>query len=352
MALSVHHIAEKVGCSFRGDGETLISGIAPLETAQAKHISFLANPKYARLLDQSAAGCIIISENLTAIKPGTYLLARNPYYIFALVSQLFYQPVSTPDGISPDAVLEEEVQIGNDCSISPFVYLARGARIGDRVTVYPHVYIGQNSIVGDGTLIYPNVTIRENVTIGKRVIIHSSTVIGSDGYGFAQEGERHYKIPQTGEVIIEDDVELGAGVTIDRGTLGPTRIGRGTKCDNQVHIAHNVTVGDNSLLIAQVGISGSSKIGKSVTIAGQSGLVGHITIGDRTIIAAASSVTKSFPAGSMISGLIPARDHKKAKRTIASLFRLPNLINRVNSLEKILKDKGLMNSGPTKTHED
>lgn len=338
MSFTVAEIAEKCNCSFKGNGELLILGIAPIETADSSQITFLTNPKYEKLLPNSSAGCIILKPEQCEELEGTFILSHNPYYIFALIAQMFYKPPSVYDGVSEKAFLAENVQVGENVSVFPFVYLSKGVQIGNNVTIYPNVFIGENSRIDDDTLIYANVSIRENVFIGKRVIIHSGTVIGSDGYGFATEKGIHHKIPQTGDVIIEDDVELGACVTIDRGTLGPTCIGKGTKFDNQVHIAHNVSIGENSLVIAQAGISGSTKIGKSVTIAGQSGLAGHLNIGDNVIIAGRSAVINSLKSGSIVSGFIPARDHRKSLRVSASLASLPELIKRVKRLEKLISE--------------
>lgn len=337
-SVTVARLAGLVDCSVRGDGDHLLKGIAPLEAAGPEEIAFLANPRYASQVGRSKAGCIIAIQQVADQHPErTFLVARNPYYVFALVSQHFHPPLKpAPPGIDPRTVIEESVLIGANVTIMAFVYISKGSTIGDRVTLYPNVFIGQHCTIGDDTLVYPNVAIREGTSIGKRVIIHSGTVIGSDGYGFATEAGIHHKIPQAGDVIIEDDVELGAGVTIDRGTLGSTIIGRGTKFDNQVHIAHNVTIGEHSLLVAQVGISGSTKVGKGVTIAGQSGLTGHITVGDHAIIGAGSAVLKNVKQGAVVSGLFPARDHNQAKRIIASMTRVPALLARVRKIEAVL----------------
>ncbi|MBN2382909.1 UDP-3-O-(3-hydroxymyristoyl)glucosamine N-acyltransferase [bacterium] len=342
MNLSVRHIAEQVHCEWVGEGDRIITGIAPLETAGPNQITFLTNPRLAKFLDQSQAGCIIVSKKVAQGRAGTFLVSGNPYYTFALVSQLFHPLARPRPGISDQAVIEENVSIAEACCIYPFVYISSGTHIGPGVTIFPHVFIGRDVTIGQDTYIYANVTIRENVRIGQRVIIHSGTVVGSDGYGFATEAGAHYKIPQIGNVIIEDEVELGAGVTIDRGTLGSTVIGRGTKFDNQVHIAHNVTIGEHSLLVAQVGIAGSTHIGKHVTIAGKSGVSGHLTVGDNASIAAATAVIKSVKPGAIVSGILPAREIHKAHRSIAALFRLPHFITKLTRLEKILRAKGIL----------
>lgn len=342
VSFTVSNLARQLNASFEGDGELLIEKVVAIETAGPRDITFLANMKYAHLLEHSKAGCIIVPLSFAGkLADRTIILAEDPYFMFARVMQLFYQPVHPDEGISAHCLIGKNVTIGSVPRISAFVCLADDVTIGDNVILYPGVYVGKGSSIGDGSIIYPNVTLREDVHLGRNVIVHSGTVIGSDGYGFAFHQGKHHKIPQTGNVVIEDDVELGACVTIDRAVMGTTTIGKGTKFDNQVHIAHNVSIGEHSLIIAQSGVSGSTKVGKYVTIAGQSGLVGHITIGNGVTIAAGSAVTKSIPDGKTVSGLIPAREHSKSQKAIAAMHRLPELVKRVNELEKIIKKHGL-----------
>jgi UDP-3-O-[3-hydroxymyristoyl] glucosamine N-acyltransferase len=238
-----------------------------------------------------------------------------------------------PKGIHPTAVIGKEVILGKDVAVEPYVVIDDHAVIEDSTIIYMGVYVGHHTRIGKDCLIYPHVTIRERVTVGDRVIIHSGSVIGSDGFGFSTVKGAHHKIPQIGTVIIEDDVEIGANVTIDRARFDKTWIKKGTKIDNLVQIAHNVIIGENSVIVSQTGISGSTEIGNNVTLAGQSGIVGHITIGDNAVIAAQSGVTKSVPANTCVSGY-PAKPHSKAKRINACLQRLPELFKSIVKLHE------------------
>jgi UDP-3-O-[3-hydroxymyristoyl] glucosamine N-acyltransferase len=265
-------------------------------------------------------------------------VVANPKYAFARLVQQFFVAPYKARGIAPQVVQGIGAQIGPDVSIWPFVTLGDRVRIGARVTLYPGVFIGDDSVVEDDSLLYPNVTVQERCTIGKRVIIHSGTVIGSDGFGYVQQEGRHHKIPQIGTVVIEDDVELGANVTVDRATFGRTVIKRGAKVDNLVQIAHNVVIGSNCILVAQAGISGSTALGKNVVLAGQVGVAGHLTLGDNVMVGAQAGVTKSVPAGARLWGT-PARPLARVKRVHAVLQRLPELYQKVEELEKLLKKK-------------
>ncbi|MCH7505551.1 UDP-3-O-(3-hydroxymyristoyl)glucosamine N-acyltransferase, partial [PVC group bacterium] len=238
------------------------------------------------------------------------LIVENPYYAFACILHLFDDRPKPKPGIHPKAHMGNNVRTGRDVSIGPLAVVEDGAELGDRVTIYPGVYIGPRARIGDDTILYANVTVADGVRIGKRVIVHSGTVIGSDGFGFASHEGRHYKIPQVGSVVVEDDVEIGANVAIDRGALGDTRIGRGTKIDNLVQIAHNVRIGENGLLISQVGISGSVEIGKNVTLAGQTGVAGHLKIGDKVIAGGRAGIAKDVSPGQVVSGA-PAIPHRQ-----------------------------------------
>jgi len=241
-----------------------------------------------------------------------------------------------PPGVHPTSILSRGAVISPQASIGPFSFVGEDTSIGPGSQVYPFVYIGRGCKIGEETTIFPQVFIGDGCEVGDRVIIHSGAVLGSDGFGFVQEGRAYRKIPQIGGVIVGDDVEIGANVAIDRATLGATRIGRGTKLDNLVHIGHNVQVGENAAIVAQVGISGSTVVGSGVRIAGQAGLTGHIRIGDNSTIAAQAGVTKSVPAGGFVSGY-PARPHQLARKIAASEARLPELFKRVKDLEDALR---------------
>jgi UDP-3-O-[3-hydroxymyristoyl] glucosamine N-acyltransferase len=233
-------------------------------------------------------------------------------------------------------VIAPTARIGSGVHIGPNVVIEEGTAIGDGSTILAGSYVGRDTEVGAGCLIYPNATIREEIRIGSRVIIHSGAVIGSDGFGFVREGEVYRKIPQIGTVVIEDDVEVGANVTIDRATTGTTVVGKGTKIDNLVQVGHNVTIGENCILVAQVGIGGSTQLGNGVTMAGQAGAVGHITIGEGATVGAQGGVHKSIPTGMTVSGY-PAREHTQANRIYASLLKLPELLKKVADIAERLK---------------
>ena len=262
---------------------------------------------------------------------------------FARVAQTFFVRRQAPPGITEPVIQGVDVRIGTDPSIWPFVTLGDRVTIGNRVTLYPGVFVGADSTIGDDSVLYPNVVVREGCSLGARVVVHSGTVIGADGFGYVQHEGRHHKIPQLGGVVIEDDVELGANVTVDRATFGRTLIKQGTKVDNLVQIAHNVTVGEHCILVAQVGIAGSTTIGRHVMIGGQAGLADHLTIGDQVMIAAKAGVNRSIESNQMVGG-IPAMPQEKALRIQGGIFQLPvmkelvrNLEQRVATLETQLK---------------
>ncbi len=261
------------------------------------------------------------------------IVVDNPMLAFARVAQRFFVQTPSPRGIADSVMQGVDVRIGSDPSIWPFVTLGDRVTIGNRVTLYPGVFVGSDSTIGDDCVLHPNVVVLEGCSLGARVIVHSGTVIGADGFGYVQHQGRHHKIPQLGDVVIEDDVELGANVTIDRATLGHTLIKQGTKVDNLVQIAHNVTVGEHCILVAQVGIAGSTTIGRYVMIGGQAGLADHLTIGDQVMIAAKSGVNRSIEANQIVGG-IPAMPREKALRIQGGIFQLPETRETVRKLEE------------------
>jgi UDP-3-O-[3-hydroxymyristoyl] glucosamine N-acyltransferase len=330
---TVAEIARLLEGEVMGDGQARIKGVAGIAEAQPGEITFLDSPQYASFLQTTAASAVIVSAE-TSYPGKTLIRVSQPRLAFARTMRLFYATIAAgPRGIHPTAVIGERVKLGQDVGIGAQAVVGDGVEIGDGAVIFPLVSIGERTRIGSGSVIYANVTIREGVIVGKDVIIHSGAVIGSDGFGYAQDGDHHLKIPQVGTVIIEDEVEIGANVSIDRGTLGATRIGRGTKIDNLVQIAHNVVIGPNTLLIAQVGISGSTRIGANVILAGQVGVVGHIEIGDHSMVAAQSGVSRKIPPKTVMFGT-PARPIKKAKQIEACISRLPELFKRVHKLEK------------------
>lgn len=331
--MKLKDIARAVGGDLFGDGEFEIRGVAGIREAEPGDLTFLANGRYAEFVATTKASAILLAKDSTLSPKGmATILCRDPYVAFVAALHCFAPVETFPDGVHSAATVAATARLGAGCSVGAHAVIEEGAVLGDRVIVRPGVFIGANTTVGDDTYLHPNVTLRERLTIGRRVIVHSGTVIGSDGYGFARDGDRHVKIPQIGTVVVGDDVEVGANCAIDRGTVGATRIGRGTKIDNLVHVAHNVVVGEDTLLIAQVGISGSTEIGPRVTIAGQAGIGGHITIGANAVVGAQSGVTKSIPPNERWSGY-PARPHAENLRAQAAASRMVELAERVRVLE-------------------
>ncbi|MDD3579821.1 MAG: UDP-3-O-(3-hydroxymyristoyl)glucosamine N-acyltransferase [Desulfobacca sp.] len=335
MAKTLGELAQLVGGECQGPPELRLRGIAPFERAGPDEITFITQTRYGRRADQSQAGALVVAPQWRHLQR-PLIITADPYLAYAKIAQVFAPPRARWPGISNRAFLGKAITLGQEVSIAPLVCIGDQVRLGDRVTLMPGTVVGDRVSIGADTLVYPNVTILDGCSLGQRVIVHSGTVIGSDGFGFAPDGEEFVKIPQLGTVIIEDDVEIGANCTIDRGALGETRIGRGVKIDNLVQIAHNVVIGDNSIVVAQVGISGSTHIGKNVQLAGQVGLVGHIEIGDRVRIGAQSGVTHSIPAGQTVTGS-PARPHAEFLRLMGVLSKLPQLYKTVKDLEKNIK---------------
>jgi UDP-3-O-[3-hydroxymyristoyl] glucosamine N-acyltransferase len=344
METTLKQIADLFEGEIRGDSDLRIKGIAGLREAGPGEISFLANLRYGSDLSTTRASAVILGRNASehifqSLKDRgiSVIMAEDPYYGFAQCVGYFHTTPYQPIGISSPASVGKGVAMGKDISIHPFVRIENHAKIGDRTTVYSGTFIGEGSEIGDDCLIYPNVTIREKAKVGNRVILHSGVVIGSDGFGFATRKGKHHKIPQVGTVVIEDDVELGANVTVDRAAMGKTVIKRGTKVDNLVQIAHNVVVGEDSLIVAQAGISGSTELGHHVILAGQVGVVGHIRIGDEVRVGAQSGVVQDIPSGQTVSGT-PTIPHQKWLRVQAVIKILPELNKKINELEKKLKD--------------
>lgn len=332
MTRTLGELAIFLGGELHGPADLAIEGIAPIDQATEREITFIAQKRFTRLVDQSrAAGFIVSRENADLPRP--LIIVPHPYLAYARVATLFAPPLRRWPGVSDLAFLGQEVVLGQEVSIAPLAFIGAGAELGDRVTIMPGGVIGEEVRIGSDTLIYPNVTIRERCTVGARCIIHSGTVIGSDGFGFVPGEAGHVKIPQLGIVVIEDDVEIGANCAIDRGALGATRVGRGVKIDNLVHLAHNVQVGEYSLLVAQVGISGSTKLGKGVVLAGQVGLTGHIELGDGVQVGAQSGVHHSVSAGQTVSGS-PARPHRDWLQHMSHIPKLPDIYRRLKQLEQ------------------
>ena len=335
MELSLARIAEVVNGEIKGDKNKNICGVAPFDDAAGDEITFAGNAKFLKKIDKTDAGAIIVPRDFQA-STKNILQVDNPQLAFAKVLNLFHPPLKPEPGISSYSYIGKNFLCGREASIAPFAVIGNNVTVGHGIALSPNVVIGDNVVMGNDVRIYPNVTILERCTIGNRVIIHAGTVIGSDGFGFAPDGKKYYKIPHTGIVQIDDDVEIGAGNTIDRATFGKTWIKSGVKTDNLVHIAHNVTVGENSVLVAQVGISGSVTIGKNAILAGQAGVVGHLNIGDNVTVGAQAGVAKSVSGDEIVSGS-PAIPHRLWLRVQKILPRLPELKKKLEEIEKRLK---------------
>lgn len=339
MEFTAQIIADFLQGDIEGNPEEIVNNISRIEEGKKGSLAFLANPKYEKYLYTSKASIILVNRNLKLEKAVNSTLIRvdDAYKAFAALLNLYTSSLPQKKGIDPNCSVSESAEVGDDCYIGDFAFLGNNVKVGNNVKIYPQVYLGDNVQVGDNTILYPGVKVYKECSIGKNCIIHSSTVIGSDGFGFAPAEGEYQKIPQIGNVIIEDDVEIGSNVSVDRATIGSTIIRRGVKLDNLIQIAHNVEVGENTGMAAQVGISGSTKIGANCIIAGQAGIVGHLNIANKTIIAAQSGVTNSIKnEGEMVLGS-PSFDLRKARRSIAVYQKLPELYSRINELEKELK---------------
>jgi UDP-3-O-[3-hydroxymyristoyl] glucosamine N-acyltransferase len=321
-----------------------VTNLAGFEEAGPNDLTFVTGDRILNTGRPTGAGILLAHRRLTEIA-NPHIVVPNPALAFAQVARTFFSPISPPRGIAAGVVRGNDTRIGPDVSIWPGVTLGDRVTIGARVTLYPGVFIGNDTSIGDDTLLYPNVVVREGCTLGKRVIIHSGTVIGSDGFGYVQDQGRHYKIPQLGGVTIEDDVELGANVTVDRATLGQTVIKQGSKVDNLVQIAHNVTIGAHSILVAQVGIAGSTRVGHHVMIGGQAGLADHLVIGDHVMIAARAGVNRSLEPSQIVSGA-PVMPHEVWVKAQAVIPRLPELRHAVRTLEERIKQLEALLSTP------
>lgn len=328
-------IADRLGLVLQGQ-DMEISGVNTLTDAGPTDISFLANAKYAEQLQDCRAAAIITAEEHAGEVPSIALVSANPYLDFARLVQIFAKPLGRFTGQSDQAVIHPQAVVHPSVEIGPFVYIGEGAHIGEGSRIFPGVHVGEDCQIGKHCTVYPRVTLMDRTRIGNNVILHAGVVLGSDGFGFAQAGQGLEKFPQIGCVVIEDNVEIGANTTIDRAALGETRIGKGTKIDNLVQIGHNVQVGENSIIVAQVGIAGSARLGKGVVLAGQVGVAGHLTIGDGCRVAAKGGIHSSIKPGTDLGGGMPSIEYKKYLKTVATIPKIPEMSKRLRRLEKEL----------------
>lgn len=336
MELPLTRIAEHIDGHIQGDGNKIICDVAPFETAASDQITFADGAKFIKRLRETSAGAVIVpthveSDGLTLIQ------VDNPKVAFIRVIELFHPMVLPFKGISKRAIIGQGLVIGDNTAIAPMVYIGNNVHIGDRTVIHPGVVLGDEVSIGSDVVLHSNVSILARCRIGNRVTIHAGTVVGSDGYGFAPDGETYVKIPHLGIVQIDNDVEIGAVNTIDRGSFGKTWIQKGVKTDNLVHIAHNVTVGENTLIVAQVGIAGSTSIGRHVILAGQAGIAGHLNIGDNSIVGPMTGIGKSVEPGQILSGGLTPLPHRRWLRMQRVIPELPELKKRLAVLEKEIK---------------
>lgn len=331
---TLKELAELVGGTVVGDESLEITRLATIETAGPGEITFLGNPKYLGYLKECRASAVIIPPGIEAAGM-TLLVCDNPYLAIAKVQTHFYVKRPAPQGVMAGAHVHPEAQLAEGITVHPGCVVQAGAKIGTGTILYPGVVIYAGAEVGEDCTLHANAVVREGCRLGDRVVLQPSATVGSDGFGYAPDGERYYPIPQIGIAVLEDDVELGANSSIDRAAMGETRIGRGTKIDNQVQVAHNVVIGENGILVSGTGIAGSAKIGKNCTFGGHSGAAGHITIGDKTTVGARGAVLSDYPGGGIITGT-PAIPHREWLRASKIYARLPEMRREISRLKKEL----------------
>jgi len=320
-----------VGGRVAGDPDRLVESVRTLDTAGPEDLSFVTNPRYRRQAAQSRAGALLMASVLEGVEKD-YLLADEPYFALAQLMAILYPPESLDPGIHETAIVEPGAQIDPLATVGPYSIVAGGARIGPGVELHSHVVVGRGCFIGRDSILYPRVVLYARSVLGERCILHAGVVVGSDGFGYALHDDTHVKLEHGGQVVVEDDVEIGSNSTIDRALLGETRIGAGSKIDNLVQVAHNVRLGAGCLLISQSGIAGSSSLGEGVVLAGQAGVAGHLNLGDGVQVAAKSAVFKSVEPGRTIAG-IPAGDVRAWRRQQALVARLSELKKRLERLE-------------------
>ncbi|MEN3183590.1 MAG: UDP-3-O-(3-hydroxymyristoyl)glucosamine N-acyltransferase [Atribacterota bacterium] len=332
--LRLGDLTAHLGGELFGDPEFVVQGVREPRDAEEHDLVFLFDNRLLTEVLASRARAVVAGRGARKDLEGKFVLeVANPRLAFARVLPLFFPPFRPPVGIHPLAFVHPRAKLGRDVAVGPFAVIEEDASIGDRTCIFPQVYVGRGVHIGDDCLLYPQVVVREHCIIGNRVILHSGVVVGADGFGYEWAAGRYEKIPQVGRVIIEDDVEIGANATIDRATLGCTRIGQGTKIDNLVMIAHNVSIGAHSIIVAQSGVAGSSVIGDEVIIGGQAGIIDHCRVGRGARIAARAGVTTEVPPGKMVSGF-PAQEHSQELRERAFVRKLPEMWQRLKSLEE------------------
>lgn len=351
---TLSELADLVGGRVVGDGGVEIFKVASIEEAVPGDITFLAHPRYRAHLSACKASAVIVAGDVPVppVKESgkSFLQVSEPYVAFAKLLRVFNPLASYSGQVSRQASIDSTAILEDEVTIFPYVYVGKETRVKRRAVLFPGVFLGDGVEVGEDCVLYPQVTVREGCRLGNRVILHAGAVIGADGFGYAGEGSGRVKIPQVGIVEIEDDVEIGANTTVDRATLGRTIIRRGTKIDNLVQIAHNVVVGEDSIIAAQTGIAGSTRIGNQVILAGQVGVVNHVEIGDKAIIGPQSGIPRSVPPGAVLSGGIAAAPHQEWIKVMTLLPQLPKLWNSLRRLEREISRLGRKSRKGVKKH--
>jgi UDP-3-O-[3-hydroxymyristoyl] glucosamine N-acyltransferase len=337
MSITTAHIAEVLQGSVIGDVTLPLSGFAQAQDAHPGDLTFAENELFFRAAEESRASAILVDGDFSSARK-TLIRVANARQAFARILPLFFPEKQYPAGTHASALVASSAQVDPSAWIGPFCVVGERARIGARTLLLGQIHVGDDVQIGDDSVLFPMVSVYARSRIGHRVRIHSGVVIGADGFGYVFDSGKHRKIPQVGDVIIHDDVEIGANTTVDRGALGSTVIGRGCKIDNLVQIAHNVEIGEHSLIISQVGVAGSTKLGSYVTLAGQAGIAGHLSIGSRVTVGAKAGVMRSIPDGEKWLGIPAAAEHQ-AKRQLIAIQQLPDLIRRIQALEKRLSQE-------------
>lgn len=339
MEFTAEQIANVIGGRVEGNKDAKVHTFAKIEEGTEGAISFLSNPKYTHYLYNTKSSIVIVNEDLELGKDvdATLIRVKNAYESIAKLLQIYEASKPKKTGVAPQAYIAPSAKLGNNCYVGPFAYVGEGAEIDDGCQIYPHAVIGDNVKVGTNCIFYPNTTIYQGCKIGNNVTIHAGSVIGADGFGFAPGADGYDKIPQIGIVVIEDNVEIGANTCVDRSTMGATVIHKGVKLDNLVQVAHNVEIGENTVMSAQVGIAGSTKVGSWCMFGGQVGLAGHITIGDKTFLGAQSGVPGSLKGGEELIGTPPMNPRAYFKSQ-AIFRRLPDMYKDLNDAKKKIEE--------------
>ncbi|MCR4290710.1 MAG: UDP-3-O-(3-hydroxymyristoyl)glucosamine N-acyltransferase [Candidatus Scalindua sp.] len=336
MEKTLKELADYLGGEVIGDENVKIKGVMTIDEAREGYITFVSNIKYLKKVEETAASAILVSPGIVA-KGKNLLVTKNPYLAFAKVVDLMMNPKKVyPGTLDDSASVSDSAEIGSNVTAYPFVFIGENVKVADNVVLYPGVYVGDDCHIGKDTVIHPNTVLHKGTIIGERVVVHSNTVIGCSGYGYAPDGKTYYKIPQVGITVIEDDVDIGANTTINRGVLGETRIKRGTKIDSEVMIAHNVEIGEDTLITSQVGIAGSVEIGNNVILAGGAGIAGHIKVGDNVKVGGWSGVIKDLPSGGTFLGT-PAIEIERMRKCFVIIQKLPEMKDTIKDLQKKIK---------------